>query len=336
MAPPLLCIMGPTAAGKTDLAITLAEQCNAELISVDSALVYRDLNIGAAKPDYPHHLIDIRDPSEPYSAADFARDAHAAIIDIRSRGRHPILIGGTMLYYRALLSGLDDIPATDLDVRKRIEARAAAEGWPALHAELARVDPVLASRLHPNHSQRISRGLEIWQMTGRPLSDWQQGEKHEIVLGDVMALAVCPSDRQVLHKRIADRFDVMVEQGLIDEVRKLHERKDLNVGLPSIRAVGYRQLWAWLDGEVTWEEAQSNALAATRQLAKRQLTWLRKWPNLTWLLTDDAGVLSRVEGETGAGNINWSNVVTDNGKNIPLSSSKSLLSALKEWFGELS
>ena len=214
MAPPLLCIMGPTAAGKTDLAITLAEQCNAELISVDSALVYRDLNIGAAKPDYPHHLIDIRDPSEPYSAADFARDAHAAIIDIRSRGRHPILIGGDnallpahccrgSMIFPQRISTFESVLRLVLPLRVGPRCTLSLRG-------LTRCSPQGST---PITVSGISRGLEIWQMTGRPLSDWQQGEKHETVLGDVMALAVCPSDRQVLHKRIADRFDVMVEQG---------------------------------------------------------------------------------------------------------------------------
>lgn len=283
---PLLCIMGPTAAGKTDLAIALAERCGGELLSVDSALVYRGLDIGAAKPDYPHHLIDIRDPAESYSAADFVRDASAAIAAIRGRGNVPILVGGTMLYYRALLQGLDDIPATDPSVRSAIEGEATERGWPALHAELASVDPVLAARLHPNHSQRISRGLEVWRMTGKPLSEWQRGEAGQAVSGTVQAIAICPRDRSVLHTRIEQRFDAMLASGLVDEVSALFERGDLSSDLPAIRAVGYRQIWSYLAGELSLEQARAAGIAATRQLAKRQLTWLRRWPEVNWLYTD--------------------------------------------------
>ena len=200
---PLLCVMGPTAAGKTAFAIELAENLGGELISVDSALVYRGLAIGAAQPDYPHHLIDIRDPSEPYSAAEFARDAAEAIADIRARGRLPILVGGTLLYFRALLQGFDAIPATRPEVRADIEEEAARSGWPALHAKLAEVDPVLAARLHPNHSQRIGRGLEVWRMTGRPLSSWQEGNLSPAVDGEAIPLVITPRSRQDLHGRIA-------------------------------------------------------------------------------------------------------------------------------------
>lgn len=295
MVAPLLCIMGPTAAGKTDLAIALAERLRGELVSVDSALVYRGLDIGAAKPAYPHHLIDLRDPATPYSAADFVADAVAAIADIRGRGRQPILVGGTMLYYRALLQGLDDIPASDADIRREIESEAELRGWPALHAELARIDPELAARLHPNHSQRIGRALEVWRMTGRPLSEWQQGTCGPAVNGRVVAVAVCPQDRKVLHHRIAQRFDQMLASGFLEEVTGLHAREDLTPDLPAIRAVGYRQLWDYLEGEVSLDVAREQAIAATRQLAKRQLTWLRKWPNLKWLLTDEAGTLASFE-----------------------------------------
>lgn len=298
-AKPLLCIMGPTAAGKTDLAIALAERVGGELVSVDSALVYRGLDIGAAKPTYPHHLINLLDPADSYSAADFTRDAANAINAIRARGRLPILVGGTLLYYRALLQGLDDIPASDLAVRAAVEEDAKARGWPALHAELAKVDPVLAARLHPNHSQRISRGLEVWRMTGRPLSDWQQGLAQSAVPGRVLPIAICPEDRAVLHERIALRFDAMLAAGLLDEVRALHARSDLHIDLPSIRAVGYRQLWRHLGGETSLDEAVAQAIAATRQLAKRQLTGLRRWPGLCWLLTDSNGVLQRVACDDG-------------------------------------
>jgi len=294
-AQPVLCIMGPTAAGKTALATELAERCQGELISVDSALVYRGLDIGAAKPSYPHHLIDIRDPSEPYSAAEFVHDATRCVHEIRSRGRLPIFVGGTMLYYRALFAGLDDMPASDSRVRDGIEKRARSHGWPALHAELAKVDPVLAAKLHPNHSQRISRGLEIWEMTGKPLSEWQTGRHEQAISGEFLPLAICPSDRHVLHARIEQRFNAMLAEGFIDEVTALHARGDLTVDVPAVRAVGYRQLWSWLDGEVSLEQATARAIAATRQLAKRQLTWLRGWSSLTWLRTDSAGYPEAIE-----------------------------------------
>ncbi len=294
MPKPLLCIMGPTAAGKTDLAIALAEHFQGELVSVDSALVYRGLDIGAAKPSYPHHLVDIRDPAEPYSAAAFVGDAVSAIAAIRDRGRLPILVGGTMLYYRALLQGLDEIPATDPEVRAAIEVEAIERGWPALHAELGAVDPTLAARLHPNHSQRIGRGLEIWRMTGRRLSEWQVGSAEAAISGESIAVVVAPKERDVLHERIARRFDLMLKQGFLDEVTALYERGDLHVDLPAIRAVGYRQLWDVVAGNVDLATARERALAATRQLAKRQLTWLRRWPDATWLLTDRSGALCAV------------------------------------------
>ena len=287
--------MGPTAAGKTDLAISLAQSLNGELISVDSALVYRGLDIGTAKPDYPHHLINIRDPSEPYSAMQFSRDATAAISDIRARGRLPILVGGTMLYFRALLEGLDNMPASDPMIRQKIERDAVLEGWPAMHEHLQRVDPTLASRLHPNHSQRIARGLEVWQMTGKPLSEWQKGDGDSALGESPISLVICPAERSVLHARIADRLDKMLHAGLLGEVRKLWLRGDLNPELPAIRAVGYRQFWAHLEGETSQDEAAQAVLFATRQLAKRQLTWLRRWPADAWLKTGDSGELLAVD-----------------------------------------
>lgn len=296
--PRLVCVMGPTAAGKTDLAIALAEHLNGELVSVDSALIYRGMDIGTAKPDYPHHLVDIRDPSEHYSAAQFAQDAALCCADIVARGRLPILVGGTMLYFRAFLEGLASMPASDPAQREVIALRAAREGWPALHAELQRVDPVSAARIHPNHSQRISRALEVYRASGIPLSAWQArtGEELPPAAGyRVSQLAVCPAERAVLHRRIELRFRQMLAAGLLEEVRALHARGDLHAGLPAIRAVGYRQLWQHLDGECGLEEAVERAIAATRQLAKRQLTWLRKWPDLNWLLTDEAGNISRAE-----------------------------------------
>ena len=292
---PLLCVMGPTAAGKTAFAIELAESLGGELISVDSALVYRGLAIGAAQPDYPHHLIDIRDPSEPYSAAEFARDAAEAIADIRARGRLPILVGGTLLYFRALLQGFDAIPATRPEVRADIEEEAARSGWPALHAKLAEVDPVLAARLHPNHSQRIGRGLEVWRMTGRPLSSWQEGNLSPAVDGEAIPLVITPRSREELHGRIARRFDDMLSEGFLEEVEALYRRGDLTPDLPAIRAVGYRQMWRYVAGETNLETAREAGIAATRQLAKRQLTGLRRWPDALWLITGPDLQLSEVK-----------------------------------------
>ena len=287
--------MGPTAAGKTDLAIALAEQLGGELISVDSALVYRGLDIGAAKPNYPHHLIDIRDPALPYSAAEFVADARRAIATIVSRGKQPILVGGTMLYFRSLLLGLDEIPAADPLVRARIAKKAAAQGWPAMHAALAEVDPAIAATIHPNHSQRISRALEVWQQTGKPMSEWQQGLADQPILPH-LPLVVCPKERRWLHERIALRLDQMFDQGFLDEVRRLRERPGMHPGLPSLRAVGYRQLWSYFEGEYDLETARLRAQAATRQLAKRQLTWLRNWPAAVWLDTDSSGVVLNTRG----------------------------------------
>ena len=303
--PLLLCLMGPTASGKTDLAIALAEARNCELVSVDSALVYRGLDIGAAKPDYPHHLVDIRDPAQAYSAAEFAADARRLVADISARGRTPLLVGGTMLYFKAFLEGLADMPAADPAIRREIEAQAAEHGWPWLHAQLARVDPEAAARIHPNHSQRLGRALEVYRASGIPLSQWQRDESPRELPGEryrVLQLAICPADRAVLHRRIAARFEQMLAAGLLEEVRGLYQRGDLHPGLPAIRAVGYRQLWQHLAGECSLEEAVARAIAATRQLAKRQLTWLRKWPDLHWLHTDAAGnLLAAAESDTGLG-----------------------------------
>lgn len=288
MPPPaLLCITGPTAAGKSALAEALAEALDGELISVDSALVYRGLAIGAAQPDYPHHLVDICDPGEVYSAARFVADARQAIRVVRERGRRPILVGGTMLYFRALLQGLSPLPAADAALRRDLDREASRLGWPALHARLQGLDPAAAARIHPHHSQRILRALEVCLLSGRPLSELQgQGEG----LGEtVLALAIAPRDRAVLHRRIEMRFRSMLDAGLLEEVRALHARGDLRPALPALRAVGYRQLWEHLEGHCSLEEATRRAIVATRQLAKRQLTWLRRWEGLRWLLTDAAG-----------------------------------------------
>lgn len=286
---PLLCIMGPTASGKTDLAIGLADALNGELISVDSALVYRGLDIGSAKPRYPHHLIDICDPRDAYSAARFAEDARAAMEQIRSRGRRPILVGGTMLYYSALVQGFAAMPDADLQVRAAIASLAARDGWPAVHRELARVDPDAAARIHPNHSQRLSRALEVYRLSGKTMTELHGQTPNASLDEEVLAVAIAPAERRVLHQRIATRFGQMMEAGFLDEVQALRARGDLHGDLPSVRAVGYRQLWAHLEGECNLDEAQELAIVATRQLAKRQFTWLRKWPDLHWIHTDGSG-----------------------------------------------
>lgn len=287
--------MGPTASGKTDLAIDLAQALECELISVDSALVYRGLDIGSAKPDYPHHLIDIRDPAQPYCAAEFVADARRVVEEVVARGKTPLLVGGTMLYFKAFLEGLADMPAADPAIRAAIEAQATKQGWPQLHAELAQVDPVAAARIHPNHSQRVARALEVYRNSGITLTQWHAaqgaGQFDPRALFDVRQLVICPQDRSVLHKRIAMRFEQMLAAGFLEEVRELFQRRDLQSDLPAIRAVGYRQLWQHLNAECSLEDAVDRAIAATRQLAKRQLTWLRKWPDLHWLLTDSAGAV---------------------------------------------
>lgn len=289
---PLICLMGPTASGKTDLAIELAEQLDCELISVDSALVYRGLDIGSAKPDYPHHLVDIRDPAEPYSAAEFAADANRLADEITDRGKIPLLVGGTMLYFKAFLEPMADMPAADPQLRAAIEAEAAERGWPYVHDRLAEVDPESAARIHPNHSQRITRALEIYRASGRTMTDWHAqsvGPADPFERFEIAQIAICPRDRGVLHQRIALRFEQMLQAGFLEEVRGLHQRGDLSAELPAVRAVGYRQLWQHLEGECSLEQAVEQGVAATRQLAKRQLTWLRKWRDLVWIYTDQAG-----------------------------------------------
>jgi tRNA dimethylallyltransferase len=293
--PLLICLMGPTASGKTDLAIELAQARNCELVSVDSALVYRGLDIGSAKPDYPHHLVDMRDPAEAYSAADFAADAHRLAAEISARGRTPLFVGGSMLYFKAFLEGLAEMPAADPDIRREIEAEAALHGWPQLHARLEELDPASAARIHPNHSQRLGRALEVYRASGITMTEWQSRQSRLPLPGAkyrIIQLAICPSDRAELHRRISIRFTQMLEDGLVQEVQALYERGDLTPDLPAIRAVGYRQLWQHLAGECSLEAAVASAEAATRQLAKRQLTWLRKWPGLNWIYTDEVGNLA--------------------------------------------
>lgn len=286
--------MGPTAAGKTALAVSLVERFPLEIISVDSALVYRGMDVGTAKPDAatrlraPHHLIDIRDPTEPYSVAAFREDARRLMADIVARGMTPLLAGGTMLYFRALLRGLDDLPRADSAARDAITAEAAARGWPALHAELAVIDPPTAARLAPNDSQRIGRALEIHRLTGSPMSALLVRADADLPYR-VLQLALIPSDRATLHQRIASRFDAMLGEGLIDEVARLRRDPALKSDMPSMRAVGYRQAWAYLDGDTDLAGMREQGIAATRQLAKRQLTWLRSWPDAAALdcLADD-------------------------------------------------
>ena len=273
--------MGPTASGKSALSLALAERFGGEIISVDSAQIYRGMDIGTAKPDaatrarVPHHLIDVIDPTEAYSAARFAREALATIAAIRGRGRVPILAGGTMLYFKALSEGLSALPGADPAVRAELDARAAREGWPALHAELARVDPVTAARLEPGDSQRIQRALEVWQLAGEPLSSLQGHRERGAPLGPARWVALVPSDRARLHEAIALRFDAMLAAGLIDELRALRRRYRLTADLPSMRCVGYRQAWAHLEGQIDAATLRERGIAATRQLAKRQFTWLR-------------------------------------------------------------
>lgn len=273
--------MGPTASGKTGVAVELVQHLPLEIISVDSALVYRHMNIGTAKPDAatltlaPHHLIDLIDPTQTYSAAQFCRDALELMRDITARGKIPFLVGGTMLYFKALREGLNDLPAADAGVRAALEARAQELGWPALHAELAQVDPKTAARLHPADAQRIARALEVYTLTGQPMSRYLNRTDASALPYRVLPLAFMPSDRAVLHARIAERFDAMLGQGLIEEVDNLRVRFNLNPELPSMRCVGYRQTWLYLDGEISRDDLRERGICATRQLAKRQMTWLR-------------------------------------------------------------
>jgi tRNA dimethylallyltransferase len=282
--PALVALAGPTASGKSAAALILAQALDAEIVSVDSALVYRGMDIGTAKPTreerarVPHHLIDIRDPADAYSAAEFAADAARLAGEIQSRGKRIVFVGGTMLYFKALFEGLDALPAADPALRAAIEAEAARAGWPALHAQLAAVDPEAAARLAPNDAQRIQRALEVYRLTGQPLSVFHRMGTRTGALRPDRFLSLEPQDRSWLHDRIAQRFDAMLAAGFLDEVRALRARGDLHAELPSMRCVGYRQAWEALDGEWPLESVRERGIAATRQLAKRQLTWLRGMP----------------------------------------------------------
>ena len=281
--------MGPTASGKSALALALAAHFDGEIVAVDSAQVYRGMDIGTAKPTAadraraPHHLLDIIDPVQPYSAAAFAHDALVCVADIRARGRVPILCGGTMLYFKALTDGLSTLPRADADVRAELDRRAAREGWPALHAELALVDPPTAARLAPTDAQRIQRALEVQRLSGQPISALQgRREAPTGTLGPTLPIALVPADRALLHEAIARRFQAMLDAGLVDEVRELRQRFALDPALPSMRCVGYRQAWQFLDGTLSMAQLRDAGIAATRQLAKRQLTWLRATPAMAF------------------------------------------------------
>jgi tRNA dimethylallyltransferase len=287
--------MGPTASGKTDLAISLRQHLPIELINVDSAQIYRQLDIGSAKPDAvtlaaePHRLIDIRDPMDIYSAADFLADARREMADITAAGRIPLLVGGSMMYFKILLEGLSEMPEADHDIRQQLEQRAAKLGWPSLHRELQQVDPQTALRLHPNHSQRIQRALEVYQITGTPMSVLQTEASVGGLQNDyqIQQFALMPENRALLHERIEQRFHKMMNQGFAEEVQALYRRGDLHVNLPAIRCVGYRQLWDFCAGDCTLDEAVEKGVIATRQLAKRQITWLRNWPGATEIAVDN-------------------------------------------------
>ena len=288
--PTAIFLMGPTASGKTALAINLRKILPVELISVDSALIYKGMDIGSAKPSQeelaqaPHRLLDILDPAQAYSAADFRRDALAEMAQITAAGRIPLLVGGTMLYYKALLEGLSPLPSADPEVRARIESDAKAQGWDALHRQLQSIDPVAAARIHPNDPQRLSRALEVYRISGKTLTELTQ-TKGEQLPYRTLQFAIAPTDRELLRQRIAERYKLMLSQGFEQEVRALYQRGDLHADLPSIRCVGYRQMWEYLEGKMSYDEMVYRGIVATCQLAKRQMTWLRGWENVTWLET---------------------------------------------------
>ena len=304
MARTAVCLMGPTASGKTEVAISLCKRFPFEIISVDSALVYRGMDIGTAKPDAatlertPHRLIDIRDPEEPYSAGEFVRDARQAMEEIFAAGRIPLLAGGTMMYFRALTRGIAELPVADNELRRQIDAEAENAGWPALHAELSRFDPKTAARLNPNDSQRIQRALEVYRASGKPLSEWQEEAAANSEPDDIeyIRVGLQPEPRQVLHKRIDERLNIMINKGVLDEVKVLRERPKLTRNASSMRCVGYRQFWTHTIGEYSLETARYKALVATRQLAKRQITWLRSEDSLKSFDPLEADVIDAISG----------------------------------------
>ena len=297
--PPVICLMGPTASGKTALAMALCDVLPCDIVSVDSALIYRDMDIGTAKPtqseldQYPHSLINLRDPSESYSAADFCHDALAKIQEIRKNNRIPLLVGGTMMYFKSLIEGISPLPAANADIRQAIEDEVNLSGWQSKHDELKDIDPVSAARIHPNDPQRITRALEVYRITGNTLTQLTE-IKGDKLGGNILQLAITPTERSTLHQRIEQRYQQMLDLGFEAEVVKLKSRADLHQDLPSIRCVGYRQMWQYLDGDYNRDEMIFRGVCATRQLAKRQLTWLRSWPDIHWLTTDDETNLSQV------------------------------------------
>ncbi|MCG6201112.1 tRNA (adenosine(37)-N6)-dimethylallyltransferase MiaA [Psychromonas antarctica] len=291
--PTALFLMGPTASGKTDLAIKLAQQCHCEIISVDSALIYKSMDIGSAKPDkqelqkVPHALVDIIDPLESYSAGDFRNDALRLMKEITARGNTPLLVGGTMLYYKALVDGLSPLPSADPVIRAAIEKQAELNGWQALHDLLKEIDPVSAARIHVNDPQRLSRAIEVYRISGKSLTALTQ-IKSDPIPYTIKQFAIAPSDKAALHARIELRFRLMLEAGFEQEVQALYNRGDLHLNLPSMRCVGYRQMWEYLQGTMDYDEMVFRGIVATRQLAKRQMTWLRGWKDITWLETGSA------------------------------------------------
>ncbi|MGI9284018.1 MAG: tRNA (adenosine(37)-N6)-dimethylallyltransferase MiaA [Pseudomonadales bacterium] len=304
--PPAIFLMGPTASGKSALALLLCEQLPCEIVSVDSTAVYRGLDIGSAKPNagtlarVPHHLIDIREPQSPYSVAEFRNDALAAMQEIAARGKVPLLVGGSMLYFKALLGGLAELPAADPAIRAKIEAEAAARGWPALHAELAQIDAVAAARIHPTDTQRLQRALEVYRSCGVTLTALQyrhRSTKNVHLPYRVTQLAIAPRDRGLLHQRIDERFRMMLNSGLVEEVKLLLEHAELHTDLPALKAVGYRQVVRYLNNEYDEAQLVERGVIATRQLAKRQLTWLRSWKNLNWLYFNQSDFINGFDRE---------------------------------------
>lgn len=296
----VICLMGPTASGKTNLAIQLVQRFPFEIISVDSAMVYRGMDIGTAKPDAdilavaPHRLINIRDPQDPYSAAQFRLDALHEIADIQAAGKIPLLVGGTMLYFRTLQQGIAPMPSADPELRSQLSQEGETLGWPALHNRLTTIDPQAAERIHPQDSQRIQRALEVHALTGQNLTTWHDNQEKNNLNFTFHNIIVAPSDRAILHERIKQRFLQMLDSGFIDEVKKLYSQPDLTLETPAIRSVGYRQVWEYLANQLTYDEMQEKSIIATRQLAKRQLTWLRSWPNAIWFDSEANDLLDQV------------------------------------------
>lgn len=298
--PPAIFLMGPTASGKTALSVELAKTFNAEIISVDSALVFKGMDIGTAKPNIEersgiaHHLIDILDPAESYSTGEFRKQALALMADITARGKVPLLVGGTMLYFNALYHGLAELPKADISLRQQLEEEAQRIGKQAMHAQLAQVDSVAAARIHPNDPQRVQRALEVYRLMGKSMTQLHAEASAKPIPYRQIKLVIAPKDRAVLHAKIALRFQQMLDKGFIDEVRTLYQREDLNTNMPAIRAVGYRQAWSYLAGDINLEELREQGIAATRQLAKRQFTWLRRETDAQWFYTEEANVLTQV------------------------------------------